>query len=312
LRFAALALCALLGACAGTVRVEAPADSVELTGTPFFPQDVDECGPAALATALGASGVTVTPDELAPLLYLPGRRGSLQAEVISAARRHGRVPYPLPPRLDALLATVAGGTPVLVLQNLRFSFWPRWHYAVVIGYDADEDTLILRSGTTRRRVVSAYAFDRSWRLAQRWALAVVAPEALPARAEPGAWLRAASAFEDLGQHELAERAYRAALQRWPAEPLAWQVLANLRYAQKDLAGAEDALRRAHALEPSAATLNNLASVLLERGCPLTARDAIGRAAALEAGEAEREAIARTLAQAEAQGDAQAAHCRPLP
>jgi Tfp pilus assembly protein PilF len=182
----------------------------------------------------------------------------------------------------------------------------------VIGYDADEDTLILRSGTTRRRVVSAYAFDRSWRLAQRWALAVVAPEALPARAEPGAWLRAASAFEDLGQHELAERAYRAALQRWPAEPLAWQVLANLRYAQKDLAGAEDALRRAHALEPSAATLNNLASVLLERGCPLTARDAIGRAAALEAGEAEREAIARTLAQAEAQGDAQAAHCRPLP
>jgi tetratricopeptide (TPR) repeat protein len=311
LRLAALALCALLGACAGTVRVAAPLDSVELDATPFFPQAENECGPAALATALGASGVAVTPDALAPLLYLPGRQGSLQAEVVAGARRHGRVPYPLSPALDELLAILAGGTPVLVLQNLRFSFWPQWHYAVVIGYDADDDTLILRSGTTRRRVMSAYAFDRSWRLAQRWAVAVVAPDAPPPAARLREWLRAASAFEELGRPELAETAYRAAAQRWPDSPLPWQVLANQRYARQDLAGAEDALRRAHALGPAAATLNNLAQVLLERGCPRTAGEAVGRAAALESDEAERDAIARTRAQVEAHRGAQAAHCRPL-
>ncbi|MEO7385334.1 MAG: hypothetical protein ABIX37_00195, partial [Gammaproteobacteria bacterium] len=48
----------------------------ELTGVPFFPQTIHQCGPAALATVLGASGVIATPDELAPLVYLPGRRGS--------------------------------------------------------------------------------------------------------------------------------------------------------------------------------------------------------------------------------------------
>ncbi len=311
MRLAALALCALLGACAGTVRIGVPLAAIELSDTPFFPQDVDECGPAALATALGASGVAVTPDELVPVLYLPGRRGTLQAEMIAAARRHGRVPVPVPPRLDELLATVADGTPVLVLQNLGLSFWPQWHYAVVIGFDTGDDSLVLRSGTQRRRLMSARAFDRSWRLAQRWALAVAAPDAPPRRAQLRDWLLAASTFEELRQPELAARAYVAATQRWPDEVLPWQVLANLRHAQKDLAGAEDALRRADALKPSAATLNNLATVLLERGCPKTARSAIERAGSMEASEAERQALERTRAQVDAHRGRQAAGCRDL-
>lgn len=311
MRLAALALCALLGACAGTVRIGVPLDSIELKETPFFPQDVDECGPAALATALGAGGVAITPDELVPELYLPGRRGTLQAEVIAAARRHGRVPYPLSPRLEELLATVAGGTPVLVLQNLGFSFWEQWHYAVVIGFNADDDTLVLRSGTDRRKVMSAGAFDRSWKLAQRWAVAVVAPESPPANAQLREWLAAASAFEELKQPEVAARAYGAAAQRWPGEPLPWQALANARYAQHDLEGAEQALRQAQALKPAAATLNNLAQVLLERGCPKTARRALTQAASLEATEGERQALERTRQQVEAHRGRQAASCREL-
>jgi hypothetical protein len=311
LRAAALALCALLGACAGTVRVGVPVDSAELADTPFFPQAVNECGPAALATVLVAGGVATTPEALAPTLYLPGRGGTLQAEIVAAARRHGRVPYPVTPTLDALLNTVAAGTPVLVLQNLGLDAAPRWHYAVVIGFDTRDDTLVLRSGTERRLVMPAAAFDRSWRLAQRWGLAVVAPDAPPAGSDAATWLRAASAFEELGQVEAAARAYVAATQRWPGAPLAWQVLANLRYAQRDLAGAEDALRQAQQRAPSAVTLNNLALVLLERGCPATAREAVARADGL-ATAAERETLARTRAQVEAHRGPQGADCAPLP
>ena len=311
MRAAALALCVLLGACAGTVRVGVPVDAAELADTPFFPQAVNECGPAALATVLAAGGIATTPEALAPILYLPGRGGTLQAEIVAAARRHGRVPYPVAPTLDALLNTVAAGTPVLVLQNLGLAAAPRWHYAVVIGFDTRDDTLVLRSGTERRLVMSAAAFDRSWRLAQRWALAVVAPEAPPAGSDAATWLRAASAFEELGQPEPAARAYLAATQRWPGTPLTWQVLANLRYAQRDLAGAEDALRQAHRRAPAAVTLNNLALVLLERGCPATAREAVERAAGLPATDAERETIARTRAQVESHRGAQGAACAPL-
>ena len=315
MRFTALALCALLGGCAGAIRISElglPRPAAELANTPFFPQEVNECGPAALATVLVDGGVTVTPDELAPSLYLPGRQGSLQAEMIATTRRHGRVPYPLRPQLDELLATVADGTPVLVLQNLGLSFWPRWHYAVVIGFDAGENTVVLRSGLTRRQVVSMRTFERSWSLAQRWALAVVAPDAPPQRAQAHEWLRAASAFEELKQPQLAEIAYRAAIRRWPGEVLPWQVLANLRYAQKDLAGAEDALRRANVLKPTAATLNNLATILLERGCPQPARKAAEQAAALQATPPEQEAIARTRQQIEAYRGPRAADCRGIP
>ena len=41
-------------------------ERVELTEVPFYPQKEYQCGPAALATALAASGVEVTPDELVP------------------------------------------------------------------------------------------------------------------------------------------------------------------------------------------------------------------------------------------------------
>ncbi len=57
-----------------------------------------QCGPAALATVLAASGVEVTADELVPEVYLPGRRGSLQPELVAATRNRDRVPYVLPPR----------------------------------------------------------------------------------------------------------------------------------------------------------------------------------------------------------------------
>jgi Peptidase_C39 like family len=315
LRTVALALCALLGACAGQVRIGElglPQARAELADTPFFPQDVNECGPAALATVLAGGGVRVTPDELAPQLYVPGRKGTLQAEMVAVARSHGRVPYPLEADFTELLGTVADGTPVLVLQNLALSWYPMWHYAVVVGYDAADNTVLMRSGTDERRVMKMRPFERSWRLAGHWALAVVPPEAPPPRARLVPWLQAASAFEELHQPMLAQRAYEAATRRWPQEALPWQVLANLRYAQRDLPGAEAALRMALARAPSPAGLNNLAQVLLERGCPRVAKDAIERAAALGGTEAEQQAVARTRAQIEGQRISQGPGCAALP
>ena len=39
-------------------------ETIELSGTPFFPQEEYQCGPAALATVLNAAGVAVAPDDL--------------------------------------------------------------------------------------------------------------------------------------------------------------------------------------------------------------------------------------------------------
>jgi hypothetical protein len=64
---------------------------IELADTPFFPQEALQCGPAALATVLGAAGVAAHPDALAREVYTPGLGGSLQLELVAAARA-ARVP----------------------------------------------------------------------------------------------------------------------------------------------------------------------------------------------------------------------------
>ena len=75
----------------------------ELVETPFFPQDQYQCGPASLATVLNAAGAGVSPQQLQPLVYLPGSKGSLQAEMLAAASHYGYLAVPVPPALDSLL-----------------------------------------------------------------------------------------------------------------------------------------------------------------------------------------------------------------
>ena len=64
----------------------------ELTATPFFPQEAHQCGPASLATALAAAGYPADLGKLGQQVYLPGREGSLQAEMLAGARRQAGRP----------------------------------------------------------------------------------------------------------------------------------------------------------------------------------------------------------------------------
>jgi tetratricopeptide (TPR) repeat protein len=267
---------------------------VELGSTPFFPQRDYQCGPAALATVLVASGAQVSPDDLVAEVYLPGRKGSLQAELIAAVRSRGRLPYLLPPSLDDLLAQLAEGYPVLVLQKTGAGPWPGWHYAVVIGYDASRDRLLLRSGTEQRLEMSASYFRATWDRADRWAMTALEPGRLPARADFGRYMEAAAGLEAVGRLDGAERAYLAAVQRWPDESLPRLALANISLARGDQAAAERQLRAALRLDPGdAAARNNLAEVLRLMGCPESARREIATARRVAEGGPLASAVATT-------------------
>ena len=119
------------------------AGTLLLGDVPFHPQVEYQCGPAALAGVLGASGMPVSPEALVPQVYLPGREGSLQVELVAATRRAGRIPYVVDPSPAALLSELADGRPVLVLQNLLTRSVPRWHYAVLVGADPVGNRLLL-------------------------------------------------------------------------------------------------------------------------------------------------------------------------
>ncbi|MFZ6045187.1 PA2778 family cysteine peptidase [Pseudomonas sp. CR3202] len=274
-----VALAVILSGCAGQQPLLSPQSDhlpqrVELIQTPFYPQEIYQCGPAALATVLVQRGVKTTPEALVPKVYLPARQGSLKLELVAAARQHGMLVYPLEPNLDALLAQVAGGNPVLVMQNLGLDWLPRWHFAVVVGFDRARGELVLRSGTTKRWVTDLRSFDRTWQRAERWAVVTVPADHLPAEARLEAWLKAASDLEETAQRPVAERAYRTAAEHWPDEPLPLFALANARYAEGDRDGAERALRESLKRKPDYALgWFNLSEVLNEKGCAAQAGQA---------------------------------------
>jgi tetratricopeptide (TPR) repeat protein len=260
----------LLGACSGLQYKQLAAEMsglppvYELEATPFYPQEIHHCGPAALATVLEAAGHKMDTDELAQLVYLPGREGSLAVEMAAAVRRLGYLPYPPQPELAALFDEIAHGHPVVVLQNLGLSWLPRWHYAVAIGYDLARDEVVLRSGTHRSILENIATFERTWRRGDYWALLVLSPGEMPARADPARYLQAAAGLERTNR-EAARKSYQAAVERWPGNLMAWMAHGNGAYAAGDLDTAASAYRRALALDDAyAPAYNNLAQVLADR------------------------------------------------
>jgi tetratricopeptide (TPR) repeat protein len=251
-------------------------DYVELKEVPFFPQSDYQCGPAALATVLNANGVKVTPDELVPEVYLPARKGSLQIEMLAAARRHGLVAYQLAPSLADLMREVAAGNPVIELQ--RVGVGDSWHYAVVIGYDYYWGKLYLRSGTTERDVVPFFYHEFVWSRAGYWAMVALPPDRIPETADQDRWLAAVAALEHAGDVRNARIAYQAFMKRWPSNVNGAIGLANTYYAAKDLKEAESVLRTAARVNPeSVVVLNNLAQTLSDQGRDREALPIIERA-----------------------------------
>lgn len=255
---------------------------VELRDTPFFPQEDYQCGPAALATILQVSGVeSANPDTLKEQIYIPDRQGSLQTELVSASRRANRIPYVIDTEFSALLAELYAGNPVLVLQNLALARWPQWHYAVVVGFQPDTETIILRSGTNEREEMSLRAFERTWRLADYWAMVVAANDLTPATAEPLRYFAAVAAVEQQQRWQLALAGYRAAEQRWPDDATSALGMGNIAYQQQNFVLAEEHYYRASEIEPNEpAIFYNLAWALFRQGKVEEAELSAATAAAL--------------------------------
>ena len=254
-------------------------ERVELTEVPFFPQSEYQCGPAALATVLAAAGLKITPEELVPEVYLPERKGSLQIEMLAAARRHGMVSYQLAPRFEDMLREIAAGNPVVLLQNLGV-FSNGWHYAVAIGYDYEWGKLYLRSGETKRQVMPFFTHEFAWMRGGYWAMVALPPDRIPASADEERFLSAIAALERPNPRA-ARTAYETFQRRWPDNVNAAVGLANTHHTLGELKQAEGVLRDASKRHPdSVIVLNNLAQTIADQGRPAEALPVIERAASL--------------------------------
>jgi tetratricopeptide (TPR) repeat protein len=252
-------------------------NAAHVPGVPFVLQQAYQCGPASLAMAFSAAGLQVEPQAIEAGVFLPGRQGSLQVEMLAATRRHGLLAYLLEPRLEVVLRELAAGHPVIVLQNLGLDVSPVWHYAVLTGFDRENLTLQMHSGPHARLSTSLHAFEHTWVRAGSWAMVALSVSQWPATARLAPILQALAALEKSAAAE-AWHFYQKALVVWPQEPLLHLGAGNVAHALNMQQQAEEHLRQAVVLNGSLGDAwHNLALVLKEQGRDAEALQAIQHA-----------------------------------
>jgi len=204
--------------------------------------------------------------ELDARTLIPAKGGTLQIELIATARANGMLVYPIEPTFEALFAELSADHPVIVLVNRSYSWYPLWHYAPVLGYDAKAQTILSHFADTPKEALPIATFAALWERSGNWGVVLVPPEKLPTSATAKKFLSAAYDLEKIGMTSEAIIAYKTALTRWQDDIPLLFALANAYYRSHQLDQAEEIYRYILLIDPLYSfALNNLADLLCQTG-----------------------------------------------
>lgn len=283
--------CYLLAGCQATpqtakLMVDRPAIPAQhlIAGVPFYPQQDFYCGPTTLAEVFNFYGIGLSPSNIAPKLFIPDLAGSLQIEMVAAARQQGLVAYAHPGNLESVLRLASEDIPVVVLQNLSISWLPMWHYALVIGYDLDQRQIILHSGLTQRHRLNFATFERTWGRAGYWMMAALPATEMSDQFDPLQYTQAAHDLLSTGQSDAGILALQSAIKQWPDYWLSYFLLAN-HYLSDDPQQAAFWYQKGYQFaDDNVPYLNNFAFTLATLGCDAQARSLLSKALAEQPGD----------------------------
>lgn len=197
-----------------------------IDAVPFYPQQEYFCGPTTLAEVASYHNYNFRPEQIAPLTFVPNLQGSLQIEMVAATRQLGMVAYAQQGDLELLIGLVANNIPIIVLQNNGIGLFPQWHYAVVIGYDLENQQVTLHTGVTPYHTLNFATFERTWQRGKYWMLAMLPTDTTNKLLSPFVYAKASQDLLDTGQFEAGIRALKSAIKQWPDYWLPYFLLAN--------------------------------------------------------------------------------------
>ncbi len=248
---------------------EYPSTSINV---PFIPPRADLCGSTSVQMVSlywhSVSGYTpkLSIEELDQRTFIPLKKGTLQVELVSAARANGLIAYPLEPNFDALFRELAAHHPVIVLINRSYSWYPLWHYIPVNGYDGGRREVITHFSDQPNEPIAVETFAELWKRSENWGVVLLPPGEIPASASSKKFLRSVYELEKIGMVDEAIRSYKSALIRWPDESDIHLILANSYYRLHRFNEAEESYRHFLLTNPShPLALNNLAILLSKTG-----------------------------------------------
>ena len=141
-----------------------------IADVPFYRQEEDACGPAALASVALFWGEPVDVKEIRARVYLPELRGTLPMDMERYLRESGFQASSSSGTLDELKARIRGNVPVICLLDLGFSLYRRPHYVIAIGFDDVNSVFIVHDGIEENAVVRYKQFVKAWGRAGNWML----------------------------------------------------------------------------------------------------------------------------------------------
>jgi len=239
---------------------------------PFIPPRSEMCASTSIEM-ISSYWQSTTPyipklstQELDARTLIPAKKGTLQIELVTAARSNGLIVYPLEPTFEALFSELLAHHPVIVLVNRSFSWHPLWHYAPVIGYDEEKRSVLVHFSDQPNESISIATFAALWKRSGNWGVVLLPPGELPASVSSKTFLRAVYEFEKIGKSKEAIASYQSALTRWPDDVDILFALANAEIEASNVLEAEKNYRKLLALKPShPLALNNLAILLCRSG-----------------------------------------------
>jgi hypothetical protein len=246
----------------------------QINNVPFYPQQEYFCGPTALSEVLNFYGNEYDPEKLALEMFIPSKKGSLQIEMVSLTRRLNFIPYAEKSSLVKVLNWVTQDIPVIVFQNLGLDSFPYWHYAVVIGFDLNEQTISLHTGLSENRQVPIEVFENTWRRSDYWVLTPLPVGKISDDMDPLTYIQAALDVLNTGDEQVAISALQLAHKTWPSDWLASFSLANYYYDRQlkdSIKWYQQSLNRDN---NQPAIWNNYLYALEKDGCYLQAKSAL--------------------------------------
>jgi len=153
-----------------------PAETLLITGVPFYPQEELGCGPAAVASLLAYWRHPVSLEEITREVQLEKVKGSLPIDLERAVQKRGLAVSSYAGSLEDLRLHLRKNQPLIVFLNLRWVVFPQGHFVVVTGYDGIHSMVIVHSGERAYEKMPVEVFLRAWSKTGNWSLLVLPQE----------------------------------------------------------------------------------------------------------------------------------------
>ena len=248
-----------------TPRSKAPSSSATVVpNVPMLKWGIESCGAGSLATVLQHYGDPTTMQQWDATLP-KSRGGVMTVDLLIAARQRGFDAQLMTGTPDIINRELQDGRPVILMLQVVDSpghHYDFFHYIVADGIDNGRGLIRTQWGDRAGRWVSLQRLEQPWSGGGHAAILIRPRDREDAIRDA---LRAAIALEDEGKYAEAAGRYRDILASHPDSVVAWTDLGNAEQHLGDLAGAEEAFRKALALDPdSRDALNNLAWLLYQQ------------------------------------------------